>query len=386
MERDVAPNILVVDDTPDNLRVLSGMLKERGYRVRPVPSGGLALRAAESEPPDLILLDITMPGMDGYEVCRRLKADAGLKDIPVIFISALSDTADKVEAFSVGGVDYVPKPFQFPEVEARVDTHLRLRRLRRDIEQKNRALEENIAKLRELEKLRDNLVHMIVHDMRSPLTVITASLGFLQEDLKGKVPAESMGDIGTALQGGQRLIRMVSDLLDISRLEAGEMPLKTSAVDVTTVAKKAVDSVQGIEKGRTVEINAPGPLVVICDPELIRRVIENLVSNGIKHTPEGTPLWVTVAPEARGARVTVRDTGEGIAPEYHVKIFEKFGQVQAKKEQRYHSTGLGLSFCKLAVEAHGGKIGVESAVGAGSTFWFTLPGQPGGAAEKRASL
>ena len=121
----------MVDDTPANLQLLASMLKERGYKTRPVPSGQLALQAAVSDPPDLILLDISMPDMDGYEVCRRLKADDKLKDMPVMFISALNEVLDKVKAFSVGGVDYITKPFQFDEVQARVDTHLKIRRLQR---------------------------------------------------------------------------------------------------------------------------------------------------------------------------------------------------------------------------------------------------------------
>ena len=139
------PDILIVDDTPANLRLLGGMLGKQGYKSRPVPSGALALQAIESEPPDLILLDINMPGMNGYETCERLKADARFRDIPVIFISALGETEDKLRAFSAGGVDYVSKPFQFAEVEARISTHLRLRALQRELEQHNRHLSELVT-------------------------------------------------------------------------------------------------------------------------------------------------------------------------------------------------------------------------------------------------
>src|ERR1035437_6404886 len=160
-----APNILMVDDTPANLLLLEKMLMERGYKARPVLSGKLALLAARTEPPDLILLDIAMPEMNGYEVCEQLKADAALKDIPVIFISALNETIDKVKAFGVGGVDYVTKPFQFEEVYARVQTHLQLRRL---------------------EKLRDDLTHMVVHDLRNSLKVICGFLEMLEFDKEQK--------------------------------------------------------------------------------------------------------------------------------------------------------------------------------------------------------
>ncbi|MCE5217099.1 response regulator, partial [bacterium] len=171
-----APNLLIVDDTPANLQVLAAMLKGQGFTVRPVPSGELALRAAESEPPDLILLDIMMPEMNGYEVCERLKDNDDLRDIPVIFISALSDTSDKVKAFEVGGLDYVTKPFQFEEVRARVGAHLKLRRLQVEAAEHHRQLEQSYEQLRELEELRDSLMHMIVHDLRTPLTSIITGL------------------------------------------------------------------------------------------------------------------------------------------------------------------------------------------------------------------
>jgi CheY-like chemotaxis protein len=173
------PDILVVDDTPANLNLLTEMLKERGYRVRPVPSGKLAVQAIQNEKPDLILLDINMPEMSGYEVCEHLKADAALKDIPVIFISAMTETMDKVKAFSVGGVDYVTKPFQFEEVHARVETHLRIRFLQRQLSEQNENLEQLVEKrtrelakayerLQELGRLKNNFMRMISHEIRTP--------------------------------------------------------------------------------------------------------------------------------------------------------------------------------------------------------------------------
>src|SRR3954469_7981372 len=135
-------SILVVDDTPANLQVLAGMLKDRGYRVRPVPGGRLALAAARRDPPDLILLDINMPEMSGYEVCEHLKADDQLRGVPVIFISALTEQLDKVKAFATGGGDYIPKPFQMEELHARVETHLKLRHLQTELEAANARLAE----------------------------------------------------------------------------------------------------------------------------------------------------------------------------------------------------------------------------------------------------
>lgn len=167
------PDILIVDDVPQNLSLLSAMLKREGYRVRPATSGKLAIEAALRAPPDLALLDIKMPGMDGFEVCARFKAAASLKDIPVIFISALRETSDKLAAFEAGGVDYVTKPFREREVQARVRAHLELR-------QQREQLRANLLRLQQLETLRDNLTHMIVHDLRAPLMAVDGHLKLLE--------------------------------------------------------------------------------------------------------------------------------------------------------------------------------------------------------------
>jgi len=169
----VPANILVVDDTIENLQLLATMLGDQGYEIRPVTNGRQALLAADRDPPDLILLDINMPDMSGYEVCAQLTARASSQDVPVIFLTALSETADKVKAFDVGGHDYITKPFQFDEVLARVKTHVALRRTRQELVQ-------SYDQLRSLETLRDNLVHMVVHDMRSPLMVLMMNLDFLK--------------------------------------------------------------------------------------------------------------------------------------------------------------------------------------------------------------
>ncbi len=365
------PNILVVDDTPENLQLLTRLLTERGYRARPVSSGRFALRAAENDPPDLILLDVNMPELNGYEVCRRLKENEDLKDIPVIFISALSETLDKVRAFSSGGVDYVTKPFQFEEVEARVRTHLELRRLRIE-------LEEQYHQLQELESLRDSLTDMIIHDLRSPLSGVMAYLELvhMKED---ELQDDTRDWVERALQSSNTLLEMISALLDVNRFEQGSMPLDLKLCYMAEVAEEAIESLGGVTLDRTVRLERPErPCLVRCDRDIIRRVVANLVANGLKFTPDGGSVVVTVSRDEASARVSVQDNGRGVPPEYREKIFEKFGQVEARKEQKKYSTGLGLAFCKLAVEAHGGRIGVESEVGKGSDFWFELPAREDG--------
>lgn len=359
-------NLLIVDDTPASLKLLAGMLKDAGYTVRPVTSGKLALDVAAAEPPDLILLDITMPEMDGYTVCERLKETPALKKVPVLFISALTETFEKVKAFEKGGVDFVTKPFQFEEVRARVETHLTLRRLQLDLERR-------YQELQQLQDLRDNLTHMIVHDLRSPLTAISGYLTLL------KMGATELTDdhkrfVEKAGIGVSTLVEMISSLLDVNRFESGEMPLDKKICDLRSIAQEAIQSIEGLTIGRNVsQETSTSSVETLCDRDIIRRVVANLLGNALKFTPsEGT---ITVATTTRDgkARVEVRDTGYGIAPEHQGRIFDKFGQVHAKKERKTYSTGLGLTFCKLAVETHGGNIGVTSEVDKGSTFWFELP-------------
>jgi signal transduction histidine kinase len=346
-----APNILIVDDTPSDLLLLVRMLMARDYKSRTVLSGKLALQAARTEPPDLILLDITMPEMNGYEVCEQLKADVALKDIPVIFISALNEAIDKVKAFRVGGVDYVTKPFQFEEVYARVQTQLQLRRL---------------------ERLRDDLIHMVVHDLRQPLTVIRGFLDILEFHDAQKLSAGTQALAKIARRSAEDLLTMIGSILDVSKMETGEMKLQREPCDLDTLIRAVLTTTQPLPDNRTVTLDSPeSPLAVTADVSLIRRVLQNLLSNALRYTPAGDDVRIVVTPSGSDVRVAVTDTGPGIAPEYHQHIFEKFGQVEDRKNRL--GTGLGLTFCKLIVEAHGGRIGVESEVGKGSTFWFALP-------------
>ena len=358
-------SVLVVDDTVMNLHLLSDLLGKHGYEVRAVTSGRQALQAVEHDPPDLILLDIAMPEMDGYEVCRQLRAMERSKDVPVIFLTALTDTANKIRAFDTGAVDYVTKPFQFEEVLARVRTHVALRRAQS-------ALAASYDRLRVLEQLRDDLVHMVVHDMRSPLTVLQTSLDLLQRPAAA-VSEEGRPDLLAALEATQILTRMANDLLDVSRLKEGRMPIERAECDLTPIAHEVRSALQKLDLDRPIDIETAGAVSVACDGSLVRRVLENLVSNGIRHTPAGSRLRISLSRGHGRVRVAVHDEGHGVPPEAREKIFEKFGTVEARHDRTYHSAGLGLAFCKLAIEAHGGKIGVDAGRPAGSTFWFELP-------------
>ena len=222
------PDILIVDDTPENLQVLTGLLQSRGYKVRPVRSGKLALQAARNMVPDLILLDIKMPEMDGFEVCRRSKADSQLAEVPVIFLSALSDTSDKVEAFRAGGVDYVTKPFQIEEVEARVETHLRLKRLQQELEDQNARLEDSVqqrtqelaesnARLAVLDQAKSDFLRLISHELRTPLSGVLGIAELVFRECGDQPMAVKLRELFD--QARSRIIALLEDALLLTDIE-----------------------------------------------------------------------------------------------------------------------------------------------------------------------
>lgn len=365
-----APSILAVDDTPANLSLLVGILKACGYRVRPVPSGELALQAAKADPPDLVLLDISMPAMDGFEVCTRLKSDPRLADIPVIFLTAHTEVSEKVKAFSAGGVDYVTKPFQSEEIHARVATHLELCRQKRE-------LAESYRRLSELERMRETLVHMIVHDLRSPLGAISGLLQLLSLE-SSALPAQAREDIGQCLASTTKMTTMITAMLDVSKFESAAMKLTLVSCDLLRIAREVVSDMRGLAIDRQVTVE-PASMTepVVADATLLARVVQNLLGNALRFTQRNGHVRIAIAPAGDGIRLSMTDEGPGVPEELRDRIFEKFVAVTPEAQKRGYSTGLGLAFCRMAIEAHGGAIGVDGGPGGtGSTFWFTLPRTP----------
>lgn len=368
------PTIMLVDDTPANLSLLEEILRGRGYRVVAFPRGAMALRAAAANPPDLILLDIMMPEMDGFEVCRRLKADERLGETPVIFISALDDTANMLRAFDSGGVDYVSKPFQESEVLARVAAHLRLRQQQLEIEAQRRRAQESYERLCDLESQRDQLVHMIVHDMRSPLMGILGFSEILEMELRQAGNGDLLELTRQLRASGAYLNEMVSTLLDVSRLEAGAMPVNKRQCELGNLIADALDALKAYSREARIEFHPPNaPVAAICDPDLTRRILQNLVANALKFGGAKGLVCVDLSVTESGVVVAVSDTGDGIPLEYQARVFDKFAQAPGGGSGKAYSTGLGLTFCKLAVEAQGGEIGLKSEIGRGSTFQFNIP-------------
>jgi len=366
-----APLLLVVDDDTVNVELLCDLLQALDYRTVGAMSGEAALRAARERRPDLVLLDIMMPGMNGYEVCRRLKADPETAAIPVVFVTALSDTADKVEAIEAGGDDFLTKPFNRPVLVARIRSLLRLKAA-------NDELERQYRKLRELERLKDDLTRMVVHDLKSPLSALLGSLELAVDGDLGPLSARAHSLLADAQERGADVLLMIDNLMDLTRLEESRVQLAPRGVDVSRLLGEVAAGwkVRAEQQGSRVEAQVPPGVVARADEGLLRRVLANLVGNALRHGGPGITVRLSAlaADGSDGVQFTVADTGTGIAPEHHEAVFRKWESLRdVEGAGRDAGSGLGLTFCKLAVEAHGGRIWVQSRPGEGARFHFVIP-------------
>jgi signal transduction histidine kinase len=367
--------LLVVDDNAENRDVLARRLQKQGHWAVTVSSGREALDALADQPFDLVLLDMMMPEMDGYEVLSRIKEDPRSSRLPVIMISALDEMDSVVRCIEMGAADYLPKPFNPTLLRARIEAGLREKRARDRELRYTVELAESYRKLQELERLRDDLTHMIVHDLRTPLTSLLSGLQTVP--LVGDLNETQAEMLEIAVAGGQTLLGMINDLLDVEKMEQESVPLERIPVTAAGLIERAAAQVALLAQagGLTLVRNAPLDLPSFSgDEDKLRRAIVNLLGNAIKFTPSGGAITASASLHNETEILfSVHDTGEGIPPEAFARIFEKFGQVESRIAGRKMSTGLGLAFCKLAVEAHGGRIWVESRLGQGSAFYFTIP-------------
>lgn len=383
-------DLLLVDDTPDNLRLLSLMLTENGYKTRKVINGERALQAVEVVTPDLILLDINMPDINGYEVCRRLKKSDKTRDIPVIFISALDDVFDKVKAFQAGGVDYITKPFQVEEVLARVNTHLNIRKLQKQLQQQNSQLQEEIhqrlsaeeanAQLKALEtQLRQQLnvfLHAVSHDLRNPVIGTKMVLHNLTNQV-GETISVPRKVLERMQESNERQLGLINSLIETHAAEVWGLKLNCQPLNLNSLVQSALIDLQPMLDKEAVILRdriSPDLPLVMADSLQLVRLYQNLIGNALKHNPPGFCLTLDAQVENGFLRCTVADNGVGISKEQCDKIFDLY--FQGKQKRQSVGLGLGLYLCYHIIQAHGGTIGVESELGAGTTFWFTLPLNP----------
>jgi len=363
------PTIMAVDDDP----VVTEYLKSKlgaNYRVVTTNVPAKALELARAEKPDLILVDVDMHDMDGFEVCRRLKANPATAGIPVVFLSIVDDPAEKLRAFEVGGADYVGKSFHPEEVLARIGHQIKITRLQREMSAAN-------DRLVELDRVKATFAAMLVHDLRSPLGVVQVTLTLLEEKIAAMVDADLQELVEMSLGGLKSTVALINELLEIYRSEQTEVAPRRDKLDIAEVVRRcAADARLDAQRREvTLEISVNGPLPGLGDRTRLERAFANLIGNALKFTRAGGQVAVEARPVQLAGKasvqVQVRDTGMGI-PEGEIPyIFDLYRQAETGRRS---GVGLGLAIVKRILDAHGASIAVASQVGVGTAFTVELPG------------
>jgi signal transduction histidine kinase len=360
--------ILVIDDREENRMVIRYLFDEADIRVLEAAEGTRALELAASEAPDCILLDLSMPGLSGFEVLERLQEDPRTREIPVIILTATDESLETMErTLGRGAVDYITKPISPGRVAVRVRAAIERRRLQK-----------------ELDQLRASFTSMLVHDLRAPLTVVKAYVELFQAS------SDALSDkhqryLRAMAESCQRMIRLIGDILDVSKLEAGRLALDRRPLDVVRLIGDIADRVGPVAQHRSITLavdHSADPLPLVWGDALrLEQVLMNLLDNALKFTAEGGEVRIVITDLRDAIEVAVVDTGPGIAPEEMPFLFEKFSQTTSGKSHG-HGTGLGLVICRHLIEAHGGRIWAESEPGQGSRFIFRLPWSSAGPAHE----
>src|SRR5213594_5101677 len=360
--------VLIVDDEVANVELLARRLEAIGCQTQMASSGEVALTLARTEQPDLILLDVMMPGIDGWETCRRLKSQAETAGIPVIFVTARDRSEDVSKGFEVGGIDYITKPIEPMELAARVRSAIFTKRLQDELRRTN-------VDLHRLEQSRKELIGMLGHDIRNLANSVVA---FMQLVRMGQLePGRREFDELLRLSESNisELLRMVNALLDVYKMEEGKLEAMPQVIALSALAERSIAQVvpEALAKGIELESSLPGNVAVFVDDGLIVRVLTNLLANAVKHTPSGGKVSIESVRDSAlegSIVIRVRDTGPGINADDAPHIFDRFYQGAGRSRG---GTGLGLAFCKLAVELHGGSIRVVNPGESGAIVQFTLP-------------
>lgn len=358
--------LLIVDDDRLNTRILESILRSEGYALRTVHSGEEALEIYPEFQPDLVLLDVIMPGLNGFETCRTLKSRHGAGLAPVIFITAKSESEDVVEGLAAGGMDYLPKPFKSREVLARLRTHLQNRLL----SERQRQLVEQLSAANHA---KNRLLGMVAHDLRNPLVSVRGLIDFLGDDPLTPSQADL---VKTVQETTQSMLTMVNELLDISVIESGKMKIQPEPRPIAPLLKKSVylNNITAAKKGSHIEVEAePIEAILRIDADKVKQVVDNLLSNAIKFSPPNATIRVQTRRDPATYSVLVRDQGPGIPEGEHDKLFQEFSQTSVRPTAGETSTGLGLAICKRIMESHGGTIAAETVPEGGSVFRITFP-------------
>lgn len=353
--------ILIVDDTLQNIQVLGNILYEKGYNINISTSGAHALQSANSEAPDLILLDIQMPVMDGFEVCRQLKTDSKTKDIPVIFLTAVADSENILHGFELGAVDYITKPFNVAELSMRVATHVDLKLSK--------------EKLIELNATKDKFFSIIAHDLKNPFAGLLSSCELMQRSIVNQ-DLEKIKKYADSIQGASKdAYKLLENLLSWSRLQMGKFEVKKEKFNICSHINDALISLQYLfnEKEISMVVNCDENTETYFDIEMFKAIIRNFVTNAIKFSNKGKEIQINVIDsEEKYFKISVQDTGVGISKKNLTRLFRIDVSHSTPGTNDERGTGLGLLLCKEFAEKNNSEIFVESEEGKGSTFGFTV--------------
>jgi len=384
--------ILVVDDHPENLKVLTTYLKNLGCGIRVAMSGEKALELASDFLPDLILLDVMMPGINGFETCLRLKESERTKDIPVIFMTALAEMTDKLQGFDAGGVDYITKPLQHEEVVARVKAHLLVQHLQRQLRQKNELVQEQNGHLQQLNEAlnhsnanKDKFFSIIAHDLRSPFAGLIGLTELILEDIDSAEKEEIRRYVEQLKDGAEKLLELLENLLTWSRLQRRAMEYFPQRMDLRTFVMRNLALFAPVAQQKQITLchTLDEPLWAYGDVDMVNTVVRNLISNALKFTETGGSVTISGYAEPERICCSVADTGIGLTPEQLTRLFRIDQKFQRPGTAGEGGTGLGLILCKELIEKNHGQIWGECGSGKGSVFYFTLPPSTSDGKEKK---
>jgi len=371
----IAESILIVDDAEQNLLLLEGNLSASGYAVQMAHTGPEAIEKFKQQSPDLVLLDVIMPGMDGFEACRRIRALPNGADVPIIFLTALSDIESHKQALDAGGDDLLTKPIQRTELLLRVRSMLWMRHLRAELRSGYNLLSSQRDTLIRVQKQKEQLAEFIVHDLKNPLGNIVACTTVIAQSKPVLADSEISTLANLTLESAQSMERMIYNLLDITKGEDGMLAAKNEPISLAPLIVQIEKSVEANAKmqGVRFRVSKPADLSTIhADPELLKRILENLIANALRYSPPKGEIFLDFKRlDDRMLEIRVRDQGVGIPDEFREKIFEKY--VQLESENLSQNQGLGLTFCRMAAEAQGGKIWAESNQPQGAALCLQLP-------------
>jgi two-component system, sensor histidine kinase and response regulator len=365
--------ILVVDDNESNRALARATLEDEGYRVVVASDGVEGVAAFERDAPDCVVLDVRMPGLDGFEACVRIRALPGGGDVPVIFVTALRDVDAFDRARSAGGDDFLTKPVRPAELLLRVQAALKLRQIRAERRDLYVLLRQQRDDLMRASLCKEHLTAFLVHDLKNPLTTLMLNAELIVREAQTSTLVREAATAILAESGS--LARMIMNLLDISKADEGRMVATRAPVDLGGLVGEVLEALAMQAGEFQIKLAAAAELPgVDADADLLRRVLENLVENAIRHAPADTTVRVGAVRRGEAVELRVADDGRGVPPELRERIFERFVQAEASEGSNRAGRGLGLAFCKLVAEAHGGRAWVEDGA-PGAIFCVSLPGE-----------